>query len=148
MEFGDLMDRVAEFDEQLDHYLRLVRDKSKDNSTRLATYCLALHRRQQECVMGGLKPKQLQAAREAKINLGPDSIHVERLVIPDTAPEKITGQQLIKAAICYNTEMLSLCKTIMTNRISNDVRVVLKACAGVKERDIIMLKKMLTMKYF
>lgn len=145
---GALLDLISDFEQQLDHYLLTTRDKSKDNSARLVTYCLALHRRHQESVMSGLKPKALLVARKATIKPGPVSIHAKRLMIPVTAPESITGKELIKAAICYNTELLSICRAVMADRVSNEVCIVLKACAGIKERDILMLKKMLDMKYF
>ncbi|MEI6808329.1 MAG: hypothetical protein WCN95_06375 [bacterium] len=148
MNLGDLLDRIADFEQQLDRYLLLARDKSKDNSARLVTYCLALHRRHQECVMGGLKPKALLAARTAQIKSAPASMHAKRLTIPTTAPDDITGKELIEAAISYNNELLSICRAVLSDRVSKEVCAVLKACAGVKERDIVMLKKMQGMKYF
>ena len=41
---GDLLDRTADFERHLEQYYADIRDRSKDNSVRLLTYCLSRHR--------------------------------------------------------------------------------------------------------
>lgn len=148
MNLGDILDHVASFEQRLDSYLQLARDKSTNNKARLVSYCLALHRRHMDCVMHGLKPELLQDARKTKLKrsaaLAPD----KHLHLPKSPPEEISGEELIEAAISYNSELASIYRAILANPVDKNVCTVLKACVMVKERDIAMLEKMLGMKYF
>jgi hypothetical protein len=145
---GQLLDSFDGFEQRFEDYFTLVRDKSRDNGARLVSYCLALHRRQQATVLGGLKPDVVQQARKTQLKSDIVTDLDTRIRVPASKPEKATGKVLIETAIRSNTEMVSVYRAILTHVSGNEVRAVLNAHLLVKERDIATLKKMLAMNYF
>ena len=145
---GDLLDRVADCEERFKSYLVLVRDRSRDNGVRLVTYCLALHWRHQKTILGGLNPELLQRARKAKLKAGVAPDPSRHIHVPETAPDKIGGRELLDAAIGCNNELVSICCSVLSQPVDDDVREVLEEFVMVKERDTAMLKKMRAMNYF
>ncbi|MEI6219357.1 MAG: hypothetical protein WCP86_10695 [bacterium] len=148
MNIGQLLDSIDGFEQRFESYFTLVRDKSRNNGARLVSYCLALHRRQQATVLGGLKPKVVQQARKKELKSGIVPELDTLIRVPDSKPEMVTGKELIETAIRSNKEMVCVYRAILTQRAGKEVQAVLTAHVLVKDRDIATLKKMLAMNYF
>ena len=112
------------------------------------TYYLARHRRHQERALVGLAPDMLQHVRKVELKFDVPFDPATDIRLPDFAPEAVKGDELIGAAVSYESQLASLYRSILAQPLNEEVRTVLEALIRVEERDIVMLKKMLAMHYF
>lgn len=145
---GNILDRVQDFEHRLEAYYASVRDLSTDNNVRLVTYYLARHRRHQEMATASAQPDTIRRLRKTKATDDVPVDDIERFSLPPSDPRKITGKELIEAAIHYNGQLLTIYRAILRLPAPEDAIAVVEALISIEEREILMLKKMLTIHYF
>ena len=145
---GELLDRVQDFEARLDAYYAKIRDCSKDNSVRLLTYYLSRHRRHQAIALEGLSSKILKKIRKIELQFEvPFDTTAERR-LPKFKSETVRSDRLIETAIRHDGTRVSLYRSILAQPLPDDACAVLDALVRLEERDMVMLKKMLAMRYF
>ena len=145
---GKILDRCQDAEIQLEANYSDIRDRTVDNGVRMLTYYLARHRHYQKKVLGGLDPDMLRRLRKVKLKFDVPFDPTAELRLPDFAPESVNGIMLIEAAVSHDGKLVALYRSILAQPLDDDVRAVLEALIRVEERDIVMLKKMLAMRYF
>lgn len=145
---GEILDRARDFEAQLERRYAEIRDCSQDNGVRLVTYYLARHRRHQDQALAGLDAALIAHVRAVELKFDTPFDVSSRLRFPELAPETVTGDELIEAAIGYDGELVALYRRVLDQPLNDEVRAVIEALIRVEERDIVMLKKMLAMHYF
>ncbi len=145
---GEVLDRIRDFEIRLEAFYAQIRDNATNDGVRLLTYYLARHRRHQDQALKEADAQTLRHVRMVELKFDVLSDASVKLRIPDISPAKATGDELIEAAIYYDTELVRIYRAILSQPLGDDVRAILEALIHVEERDIIMLKKMLAMHYF
>lgn len=145
---GELLDRGKSFETRLERYYAEIRDRSTDNGVRLLTYYLARHRRHQEQALAGQDEAAILRVRTVGLKFDVPFDPAKNFHLLETPPETVTGDQLLAAAIAYDSELVSLYKSILEQPVGDEAASVVAALIRVEERDIVMLKKMLAMHYF
>jgi rubrerythrin len=145
---GALLNRARRFEIRLEQFYRRVRDKSADNSVRLLTYYLARHRQHQELALQGLDPRLRERLRKTQLDESVDFTSFERFPLLGKAPEKTAGPDLLEAAIRYDEALVDLYRRLLNYPLDDEARAAIEAMIRIEERDMVMLKKMLAMRYF
>jgi hypothetical protein len=145
---GELLDRALQFELRIEQYYADVRDKSANNGVRLLTYYLARHRQHQELALRELSRKELERLRKVEMEGEADLSPLEQFPLLDTAPSKVSGSQLLEAALRYDGALAGLYRSILGRDLSGEARDALQALIRIEERDMMMLKKMVAMHYF
>lgn len=145
---GELMDRGRAFETRLAEYYAEVRDRTTDNGVRLLTYYLARHRRHQDEALESLTPAMAKRVRKVELKFDVPLEDATSFRLPPFDPAAATGDELIRAAIAYDTELVEFYRSILAQPANDEVRGVLEALIRFEERDIVMLKKMQAMHYF
>ncbi len=145
---GEILDSARNFESRLEALYAKIRDNSTDNGVRLLTYYLARHRRHLDETLAGLDAETLRHVQAVEIKFSAPFDALADLRIPGLDPAKVTGDELMEAAIRYDSELVALYRTILSQPLGAEARAVLEALIRMEERDIVMLKKMLAMHYF
>lgn len=145
---GKLLDRCCEFEIRQEGYYAGIRDRSKDNSVRLLTYYLALHRRHREQALAAHGKLQVASLRKMKIKQAAAFEPGEWFRLFDTPPEQVGGVELLQAAGGYYQALLDLYRFMREQVLSDENRDVLESLIGAEERDVAMVKQMTAMHYF
>ncbi len=104
---GGFLDKVAEFDRQLEkHYARL-RDETQDEGVRLLTYYFAKNRNHLTTALHDLSPVQLKHVRRMPLKLNLEATPFVQYPLLNTPVGEINGQQLLEAVIQYEEALIS-----------------------------------------
>ena len=145
---GTVLDRARAFEVRMAKYYARVRDQSTDNGTRLLTYYLARHRRHQDQAWAGYDEARVTRLRKTELA---DEIAFDpekRFPLPGARPDSVTGKELLHAALDYDQALMDLYRSILRQPLGDEVHGMLELLVLVEERDVVMMKKMLTMHYF
>lgn len=145
---GNLLDRGRSFELRLEQYYSDIRDGSRDPGVRLLTFYLARHRRHHELATDKLDKKSLESLRRVELRSDIDFVHEKHFHTLSKPPAAVTGDELLRAAVNYDSALVSLYRSILEKPLPDDGRAVLESLICIEERDIVMLKKMLAMHYF
>ena len=144
----DLFDRAGQFEEHLVEYYAAIRDESQDNGVRLLTYYLSRHRRHLKQALEDFKPEQIRQIKKIKLKYDIEFYPEKEFHLMETPPQEVTGEELLKAAVGYDTELVDLYKGILKQALSTEATELIESLIRVEERDIVMLKKMMATHYF
>lgn len=145
---GELLDCAQDAENHLEASCSAIRDRSTDSGVRLLTYYLARHRHHQKSALSGLASGVLRHLRKVELSCDLPFNPATELCPPDFAPDSVDGKMLIEAAVSHDRKLVVLYNAILVQALNEELRAVLKALVKVEERDIIMLKKMLAIRYF
>ncbi len=138
---GDLLDRAREFEIRLEAYYSDIRDRSRDNGVRLLTYYLIRHRRHQDQALANYGKHQIRRLRRIRLK-HEVAFDPEKLFnLLDTHPERVSGEELLRAAADYDQALVNLYLSIAEQPITDEVRTLLESLIRIEERDIAMIKK-------
>jgi hypothetical protein len=132
----------------MEAYYAAVRDLATDNNVRLVTYFLARHRRHQEMATSSASPDAIRRLRKAKPAENVPVDIIGHFSIPAADPRIITGRELLEAALHYNSQLLTVYRALLRQSLPDDAAAVVEALISIEDRDILMLRKMLTIHYF
>lgn len=141
---GDLLDRAAAFEQELEKYYATVRDVGTNEGARLLTYHLSKHRRHLQKTLEDFSDDKIALIRSIKLKYGIEF----KLTIDKADPENIKGQELLKAASNYDAELIHLYKEIIQQPLSPEATTLFETLIKIEERDIVMIKKTIAMDYF
>jgi len=145
---GDLLNRAINYEDRLEKYYAEIRDRSKDNGTKLLSYYFSRHRRHLKQALNELKPDQIQRIRKVKLKYDIEFNPEKVFKIIDISPEEVKGNDLLEAGVKYNTALIELYKKILQQPLIREVSIFFESLIRVEERDIVMMKKMIAMNYF
>lgn len=145
---GDLIDRAAEFEKRLEKYYAAIRDESQNDGVGLLTYYLSRHRRHLQHALDEFSPTKISRIRNVKLKYDIEFHSEKDFPLMKTPPQDVKGQELLEAAVGYDTELVSLYKKILQQPLSADAKSLFETLIRIEERDIVMLKKMIAMNYF
>lgn len=145
---GDLLDRAADFERRLEQYYAEIRDRSKDNGVRLLTYYLSRHRRHLPEVLKEYSPQVIEQVRKIELKQDIPFVPEKEFQAMGTAPDAVRGQELLAAAVKYDTALATLYREILEQPLIGQAQELFDSLIHVEERDIVMLKKMAAMNYF
>ena len=145
---GDLLNRAISYEDRLEKYYAEIRDRSKNNGTRLLSYYFSRHRRHLKQALNELKPDQIQRIRKVKLKYDIEFNPEKVFKIIDISPEEVKGNNLLEAGVKYNTALIELYKKILQQPLIREVSIFFESLIRVEERDIVMMKKMIAMNYF
>lgn len=145
---GELLDRGRECETRIMEYYEAIRNRSSDNDVRLLTYSLVRHRRQQAKALAGLAADILRPLSKMELEFVGSGDPAEGFRVPAFAPETIKGKELVGAAVDYDGAWVALYRSILARPVEDDARAVLESFLRMEERDIALLKKILSMHYF
>ena len=145
---GELLDRGRECETRIMEYYEAIRNRSLDNDVRLLTYSLVRHRRQQAKALAGMPVDRLRPLSEVEPRFDGPGDPTEGFRVPAFAPETVRGEELIGAAVNYDGAWVALYRSILAQPIEDDVRAILESLLRMEERDIALLKKILSLHYF
>ena len=137
----DLLNRARRFEERLTQYYATIRDECQDNGVRLLTYYLARHRKHIDEGLAGFDAKQIARIGKIQLKYDIDFDPGRALAVMQTRPCDVTGQQLLDAAVEYDSILIELYKNILMQPISAEAQALVESLIRVEERDIVMLKK-------
>ena len=144
----ELFDRAGQFEERLVKYYAAIRDQSQDDGVRLLTYYLSRHRRHLQDAIANFETGQVERIKKIKLKYNIEFYPEKEFHLMDIPPQEVTGQQLLEAAIGYNTELISLYRGIVNQPLSLEAIELIESLIKVEERDIVMNKKMIATHYF
>jgi len=146
---GSLLNKAAEAERHLERYCASIRDVSKDNDVRLLTYYLAHHRHHQAQTLRALDPAVLERILALEVNHNvPFGVETE-LGLFDVAPDAIDAKALLDLAVAHDNRLLGLYGSLSKLPLMSDkAREVLESLVCIKEREVVMIRKMLAMEYF
>jgi len=145
---GDLLNRAISYEDRLEKYYAEIRDRSKNNGTRLLSYYFSRHRRHLKQALNELTPDQIQRIRKVKLKYDIEFNPEKVFKIIDISPEEVKGNNLLEAGVKYNTALIELYKKILQQPLIREVSIFFESLIRVEERDIVMMKKMIAMNYF
>jgi len=141
---GDLLDRAAAFERELEKYYTVIRDVGSNEGVKLLTYYLSKHRRHLQEALKDFSDDKIASIRSIKLKYGIEF----KLKIDKADPEDIKGQDLLEAASHYDAELIHLYKEIVQQPLSPEATTLFETLLRIEERDIVMIKKMIAMNYF
>lgn len=145
---GDLLDRVADFEQRLDRYYAEIRDQSEDNGVRLLTYHLSRHGRHLPKVLEEYSPQVIENIWRIGLRRNIPFVPTKEFYALGIPAGVVHGQELLEAAIKYDTVLVSLYREILEQPLMDQAQELFDSLIRVEERDIGMLKKMAAMHYF
>lgn len=145
---GDILDRVAEFEKQLEDYYASVRDEAQDDGARLLTYYLCRHRRHLETATKQMNDVELAHIRKAQLKYDVELSPGTGSHLPEASAQEIKGQELLQTAVEHDTLLIALYNGILEQPLNTEVATFIESLRRTEERDIVMLKKMVAMGYF
>jgi Skp family chaperone for outer membrane proteins len=145
---GDLLDRAQDYEARLEDYYSEIRDKSKNNGVRLLAYYFSRHSHHLKQAVEDLKPDLLEHISKVKLKYDVNFNTETVFKIMDTPPEEAKAENLLNAAVQYNTALIDLYNKILQQPLIAEVKSFIESIIKVEERDVVMIKKMLAMNYF
>ncbi len=141
---GDLLDRAAAFERELEEYYTVIRDVGTNEGVKLLTYHLSKHRRHLQEALEDFSNDKIALIRSIKLKYDIEF----KLKIDKADPEDIKGQGLLEAASNYDAELIHLYKEIIQQPLSPEATTLFETLIRIEERDIVMIKKIIAMNYF
>ena len=141
---GDLLDRAAAFEQELEKYYMVIRDVGTNEGVKLLTYYLSKHRRHLQKALEDFSDAMIARIRSIKLKYDIEF----KLKIDKADLEDIKGQDLLEAASNYDAELIHLYKEILQQPLSPAATTLFETLIRIEERDIVMIKKMIAMHYF
>ncbi len=141
---GDLLDRAAAFEQELEKYYTVIRDVGTNEGVKLLTYHLSKHRRHLQEALENFSDDKIARIRSIKLKYDIEF----KLKIDKASPEDIKGQELLEAASNYDAELIHLYKEIIQQPLSPEATTLFETLIRIEERDIVMIKKIIAMNYF
>ncbi len=145
---GALFERARAFERKLEELYATVRDGTTDNGVRLLTYYLAKHRRHLARGLASVDEDRRTHLCSVELKVDIPFHPQDALAVFATPPEAMTGEQLLDATIAYDTELVAFYRRIVENHIPREAIEFVEALIHIEERDMVMLKKMLALRYF
>jgi hypothetical protein len=145
---GNLLDQGRAFELRVEKYYADLRDRVRDNDVRLLTYYLSRRRRHQDEAFAGYSKAEVTALRKLRVVCGEESKPALHFQFSTARQDKVRGEDLLRNAQRYDAALIKLYKSILKQPAGASGRGLLEALIRVEERDIVMIKKMLAMKYF
>ena len=145
---GDLLDRTADFERHLEQYYADIRDRSKDNSVRLLTYYLSRHRGHLPEALKKYSAQVIDHVRKISLKRAISFVPGKEFHILGTPPAEVHGQELLEAAVKYDTALVNLYQGILEQPLMGQAQELFDSLIHIEERDIVMLKKMAALNYF
>lgn len=145
---GDLLDRAKNYEQRLEKYYVEIRDKSENNGVRLLCYYFSRNRHHLKQAIDDMSSDLLKRIYKVKLKYDIDFDPDKVFKIIGISPDVVKGQDLLDAAVQYNTTLLELYKNILQQPLIAEVKAFIESLMKVEERDIVMLKKMIAMNYF
>lgn len=141
---GDLLDRAAAFEQELEEYYTVIRDVGTNEGVKLLTYHLSKHRRHLQEALKDFSDDNIALIRSIKLKFNIEF----KLKIDKAAPEDLKGQDLLEAASHYDAELIHLYKEIIQQPLSPEATTLFETLIRIEETDIVMIKKIIAMNYF
>jgi hypothetical protein len=141
---GDLLDRAATFEQELEEYYTVIRDVGTNEGAKLLTYHLSKHRRHLQEALSDFNDDKIALIRSIKLKYDIEF----KLKIDKADPEDIKGQDLLEGASNYDAELIHLYKEIIQQPLSPEAITLFETLIRIEERDIVMIKKIIAMNYF
>ena len=144
----DLFNRAKQFEERLVSYYADIRDESTNNGVRLLTYYLSRHRLRLQQALDDFDSAEVERVKKIKLKYDIEFYPDKEFHLMQIPPEKVTGQDLIDAAVGYDLELVELYKGILRQPLGPEGADLIESLIKVEERDIVMLKKIAASHYF
>lgn len=141
---GDLLDRAAVFEQELEEYYTAIRDGVTNEGVRLLTYYLSKHRRHLQKALEDFSDDKIARIRSIKLKYDIEF----KLKIDKIDLEDIKGQDLLEAASNYDAELIHLYKEILQQPLSPAATTLFETLIKIEERDIVMIRKIIATHYF
>ncbi len=141
---GDLLDRAAAFERELEEYYAAIRDVGTNEGVRLLTYHLSRHRRHLQEALENFSDDKIALIRSIKLKYDIEF----KLKIDKMDLENIKGQDLLEAASNYDAGLIHLYKEIIQQPLSPEAATLFETLIRIEEKDIVMIKKTIAMNYF
>ena len=132
----------------MERYYGQIRDESKDDGVRLLTYYLSRHRRHLNEAMEGCSAEALNRMYSVRLKYQVRFEPAGNLHMMDVPVEEVNGHDLLEAAAQYDAQLIALYQDILRQPIGEEASGLLESLVRIEEKDIVMLKKMIAMKYF
>ena len=141
---GDLLDRAAAFEQELEEYYTAIRDFGTNEGVKLLTYYLSKHRRHLQEALEDFSDGKIALIRSIKLKYDIEF----KLKIDKADPEDIKGTDLLEAASNYDAELIHLYKEIIQQPLRPEGITLFETLIRIEEKDIVMIKKIIAMNYF
>lgn len=144
---GDLLDRIQEVEISLNRFYARVRDETNDASVKLLTYYLSKHRNHINGIFREFKPDAALSIR--KNELEKDILYhpSSALILMDIPAGEITKKQLIKIAICRDSQLIDVYRRLLAQDLSGEAKRFVKCLIQAEEIDILKLTQMSEMEF-
>lgn len=145
---GSLLDRGRAFELRIEQYYAGLRDRVTDNDVRLLTYYLSRRRRHQDEALAGYTKREVATLRRLRVEHAEDGDPGKLFRFSTANPNRVKGEDLLRNAERYDKALIGLYEGIRQQPGAELAEGLLEALIHVEERDILMIKKMLAMRYF
>lgn len=145
---GEMVERARKFEEKLGEYYAQIRDESQDNGVRLLCYYLSRHRKHLDQVIEKFDPAEIRKIFNVRLKFDVDFDPEKNFKLIETPVNELRGNDLLKAAVDYDKELIKLYNRIYDQDIGEEARQFIEGLIKLEEKDVVMLKKMIAMNYF